>query len=151
MPCRLLRPRTPIALLRDRSGATAVEFGLVAVPFLVVVLGILELALIFLVSGTLDTATAAVARESSMLETRPTTAAVAERICAAMPSFGRACDTALEVNMTALGATGGEGGIVVVRAVYGWPLLSPLVGRALPSGEGRLSFVATSAFRLEGS
>ena len=148
MPSRLLRPRTPIALLRDRSGATAVEFGLVAVPFLVVVLGILELALIFLVSGTLDTATAAAARESSLLGTRPTAAAVAERICAAMPSFGRACDTALEVNSSELGASGD---IIVIRAVYAWPLLSPLVGRALPSGNGSLSFIATSAFRLEGS
>ena len=151
MPCRLLRPRTPIALLRDRSGATAVEFGLVAVPFLLLVLGILELALIFLVSGTLDTATAAVARESSMLETRPTPAAVAEQICAAMPSFGRACDTALEVDLSELGAAAGQSDIVVIRAVYGWPLLSPLVGRALPGDDGSLSFIATSAFRLEGS
>jgi Flp pilus assembly protein TadG len=151
MPCRLLRPRTPIDLLRDRSGATAVEFGLVAVPFLALVLGIFELALIFLVSGTLDTATAAVARESSMLETRPTTAAVAERICATMPSFGRACDTALEVNVSEFAAAAGQSDIVVIRAVYDWPLLSPLVGRALPSGDGSLSFIATSAFRLEGS
>lgn len=151
MPCRLRPPIRPIALLRDRSGATAVEFGLVAVPFLVVVLGILELALIFLVSGTLDTATAAVARQSSMLETRPTTAALAARICTAMPSFARGCDTALEVTSSEFGAAAGQSAIVVIRAVYRWPLLSPLVGRALPSGDGSLSFIATSAFRLEGS
>lgn len=148
MPGRLSSPRTPIALVRDRTGATAVEFGLVAVPFLVVVLGILELALIFFVSGTLDTATAVAARESGMSGSRPTTAAVAARICEAMPRFGRPCDTALEVSSSELGAAGD---IIVIRAVYGWPLLSPLIGRALPGGAGNLSFVATSAFRLEGS
>ena len=147
MPGGISSPRTPIALMRDRTGATAVEFGLVAVPFLVVVLGILELALIFFVSGTLDTATAAAARESSMSGSRPTTAALAERICAAMPSFGQACDSALEVRSSEVGASGD---IIVIRAVYAWPLLSPLVGRALPVGEGNLSFIATSAFRLEG-
>ena len=158
MPGRLRRPRLPMALLRarggataallrDRRGATAVEFGMVAVPFLVVVLGIFELALIFLVSGTLDTATAAAARESGMLADRPTPAAMAERICDAMPVFGRDCATALTVDVSDLGTSAGQSDIVVIRAVYDWPLISPLVGRALPGRAGRLSFVATSAFR----
>lgn len=151
MPGLIPRPRTPIALVRDRRGATAVEFGFLAVPFLLLVLGIFELALIFFVSGSLDSATAAAARQSSMLGSRPTAAAVAARICGAMPSLGRACDGALEVSLSDLDATAGEGDIVVIHAVYGWPLISPLFGRALPGEPGRLSFVATSAFRQEGS
>lgn len=143
--------RSSIVLMRDRRGATTVEFGLVAVPFLVLVFAILELGLVFLASGLLDTATAEAARESSMAGNAPTEAAVAEQICAAMPTFGRNCDTALEVSLDTLGAGSGQSAIVVVRAVYRWPLISPLIGRALPADDGTISFVATSAFRLEGS
>jgi Flp pilus assembly protein TadG len=48
---------------RAERGATAVEFGLVAVPVLVMMFGLLELALVFLVTTTLDTATQAAARQ----------------------------------------------------------------------------------------
>jgi Flp pilus assembly protein TadG len=42
----------------DQAGASAVEFALVAAPFLVILFGILELALIFIVNVSLSLATA---------------------------------------------------------------------------------------------
>jgi Flp pilus assembly protein TadG len=48
---------------RAERGATAVEFGLVALPVLVMIFGLLELALVFLVTTTLDTATQFAARQ----------------------------------------------------------------------------------------
>lgn len=128
-----------------------VEFGLVAVPFVVLVMGILELALIFLASGLLDSATAEAARTASMGNGVPSEAAMATQICAEMPALGRDCGTALQVGLDQLDAGTGQPAIVVVRAVYDWPLISPLIGRALPTGDGTIAFVATSAFRLEGS
>ena len=47
---------------RSERGVTAVEFALVSVPMLVMIFGLLELALVFLVGTTLDTATQAAAR-----------------------------------------------------------------------------------------
>jgi len=143
------RVRSPIALLRDCRAATTVEFGLVAVPFFILVVGIMELALVFLASGLLDTATAEAARATSLAGSAPTEVAVAEQICAAMPALGRDCGTALEVELTELEAGSSQPAIVLVRAVYRWPLLSPLIGRTLSAGDGTLAFVATSAFRLE--
>lgn len=147
----LVRTRSSIALADDRRGATTVEFGLVAVPFLVLVLGILELGLVFVASGSLDTATAEAARATSLSGNAPTEAAMAERICSTMPAFGRDCDGALQVRLQQLDGGSGAPGIVVVRAVYRWPLISPLIGRALPGADGAIAFVATSAFRLEAS
>lgn len=143
--------RSPIALLQDCRAATTVEFGLVAVPFLILIVGIMELALVFLASGLLDTATAETARATSLAGSAPTEVTLAEQICAAMPALGRNCGTALQVELAELDAGSGQSAIVLVRAVYRWPLLSPLIGRALAAGDGTIAFVATSAFRLEDS
>jgi Flp pilus assembly protein TadG len=44
------------ALLRDERGATAIEFGILAIPFFAIVGAILETALVFLASQILDSA-----------------------------------------------------------------------------------------------
>lgn len=44
-------------------GATAVEFGLVSLPILAMIFGLLELAMVFMVATTLDQATQAAARQ----------------------------------------------------------------------------------------
>ncbi|MGC1302413.1 MAG: TadE/TadG family type IV pilus assembly protein [Caulobacteraceae bacterium] len=45
-------------LRADRRGATALEFALVAAPFIFMIFAIIELALVFMVNVTLDNATA---------------------------------------------------------------------------------------------
>ncbi len=141
----------PLGLAGDCRGATAVEFGLLGIPFLFLVLAIFELALLVLVSGNLDTATRDAARESGMAAGGVTAAGVEAAICATMPSFGRDCAAALDVTLAPLPAQPGQSAIVIVRAVYQWPLLSPLVSSALPDGDGTMTLVATSAFRPETS
>ena len=54
------RPR--LGFWRAERGATAVEFALVAGPFLLLMIGVLELGLIFMVSVTLENATAMASR-----------------------------------------------------------------------------------------
>jgi Flp pilus assembly protein TadG len=49
--------------LRHERGAAAVEFALVATPFLALLFGIIELGLVFMGSVTLDNATQAAARQ----------------------------------------------------------------------------------------
>lgn len=48
---------------RAERGATAVEFGLVSLPILAMIFGLIELALVFVVATTLDQATQAAARQ----------------------------------------------------------------------------------------
>lgn len=61
------RPRRLIAALdrfaRAERGATAVEFGLICAPLMLMLFGVLELAMVFLVSTTLETATENAARQ----------------------------------------------------------------------------------------
>jgi Flp pilus assembly protein TadG len=51
------------AFIKERSAATAVEFGLIAVPFMAMILEILQNAFFVYVSGALDHATVAAARQ----------------------------------------------------------------------------------------
>jgi Flp pilus assembly pilin Flp len=59
---RLKAPRLLHRFLRRKDGATAVEFGLVALPFLMLLFAIIETALIFFAQQTLETAVADSAR-----------------------------------------------------------------------------------------
>jgi Flp pilus assembly protein TadG len=56
----LSRPR--LGFWRAERGATAVEFALVAGPFVLLMIGVLELGLIFMASVTLENATAMASR-----------------------------------------------------------------------------------------
>jgi Flp pilus assembly protein TadG len=56
-PARSAPPRTAAAFLRCRRGATAVEFALVAAPFLAILVAILQSALVFFAQRMLDEAT----------------------------------------------------------------------------------------------
>lgn len=60
--CRLLPSRLVRRFVRQQDGAAAVEFGLVAVPFLGLTFAILETALVFFAGQTLETAVADSAR-----------------------------------------------------------------------------------------
>ena len=61
-PLRLVGRRLARSL-RDRSGATALEFAIVGAPFILAIFAIIELAVYFMVQVTLDNATAAAARQ----------------------------------------------------------------------------------------
>lgn len=53
---RLLGRWSPKRFLRDQSGVTAIEFGLLAVPFFVIIGAILETSIVFLAGQVLDSA-----------------------------------------------------------------------------------------------
>lgn len=135
----------------DCRGATMLEFALLGGPFIVIVMGIFELALMLLVAGNLDTAVAIAARQGGMAATSPTAAALRANICGEMPTFGRDCATALAVTLEDLATPAGQSDIVIVRAVYNWPLINPIVSGIIAAGgdDPGFNFVSTSAFRPE--
>lgn len=178
---RRLRARllsTPLMrrFARRQDGATAVEFGLVAAPFLAVLFAIIETALVFFAGQTLETAVSDSARlimtgeaQTKGFDQNKFREAVCGRIFALFD-----CQTGLEIDVKTYTAfsnidmsspidangnviknfsyqPGGPGDIVVVRLLYRYPVYVSLMGFGLSnlSGGAQRLLVATAAFRNE--
>jgi Flp pilus assembly protein TadG len=162
---------------RARDGAAAVEMALVATPFLMLVFGVMEMGMIFLVSSSLENATAMAARTIRTGQMQSGGAATASAfktaICAKFGWMQADCTSNLYVdvrtfssfssvtapqpvtngvfNANALTFTpGGPQDIVVVRAYYQWPLMTPLMNQALQQVNGGKALItSTATFRNE--
>jgi Flp pilus assembly protein TadG len=157
-------------LLRQQDGAAAVEFGLVAAPFLALLFAIMETALIFFSGQTLETALADSSRliMTGQAQSQSLTQATFKNaVCAKIYGLFD-CQNGLYVDvrtLTSFDATvpppldangnfvpmqyspGGPGDIVVVRLFYQWPVYVSLLDK-MGSGGKRL-LVSTAAFRNE--
>jgi Flp pilus assembly protein TadG len=162
--------------LRRQEGAAAVEFGLVAAPFLALIFAIIETAMVFFAGQVLETAGADSARlimtgqaQTSGFDQAKFKNEVCARIhglfdCKAglavdvkkFPSFAsvdlaKPIDANGNLNTGDFGyQPGGPGDIVVVRLMYQWPVYVSLLGLNLSdmSGNKRL-LMTTVAFRNE--
>lgn len=172
----LLR-RTPLRrLLRQEDGAAAVEFALVAAPFLALMFAIVETAIVFFAGQALETAANDSARlimtgqaQTSGMDQAKFKQAVCGKIYGLF-----SCEAGLHVDVKSYSSfakidtskpidkdgnldsggfgyqPGGPGEIVVVRLMYQWPVYVSLLGLNLSdmSGGSRL-LVSTIAFRNE--
>jgi Flp pilus assembly protein TadG len=173
----LVRARRRLALLAGRfaraeQGATAVEFAFVAIPFLLLVFAIIELGLVFLVSLTLENAvidTGRTIRTGQVQTTGGTAATFKTAVCAKMSWLGANCSGALSIDVrtysdyatTTTNANSGtvpttlnfnpgvSGSIVLVRAYYTWPLITPLLKTGLQTANGKRIIYAATAFTNE--
>jgi len=157
---------------RAERGATAVEFALVGVPFLMLIFAIVELGLVFLVSTTLETAVSDVGRtiRTGQVQTGSGTAATFKTaVCNKLSWLGSKCQDALQIDVqtyadyaatrTESGKSdvptsmrwdpGQPGSIVLVRAYYTWPLITPLLNTGLQSANGKRIIYAATAFSNE--
>jgi Flp pilus assembly protein TadG len=164
---------------RTERGATAVEFALVSLPLLVMVFGLLELALVFMVGTTLDQATEAAARQIRTGQFQNgaavTPAAFKNLVCARMTWLAPKCGAQLSLdvrtfpNFAAMAAVppvnpsvfnpastcfspGNPTDIVLVRAYFSWNLFTPVLSAPLEnmgSGSGKRLLTSTTAFRNE--
>ncbi len=162
---------------RDNRGATAVEMALVATPFFALLFGIIELGMIFLVSSSLENATAQAARTIRTGEFQTGGATSVDNfktaICANFGWLQSDCAANLAVDVRTFATfqsvtapqpvsnktfnpaalafnPGGPGQIVVVRAYYQWPLIAPLMSQALETLNGGKNLITTTAtFRNE--
>ncbi|MGV8939760.1 MAG: TadE/TadG family type IV pilus assembly protein [Allorhizobium sp.] len=99
-----MRPRSAAHILRDRSGAAAVEFALLVVPFLLLVFAILEVAFMVFINSTLDFALAKAARSvrtGTAYSENWNLARFKREVCANM-SFSFDCNKTLLVSTTSL-------------------------------------------------
>ena len=165
-------------LARAEGGAAAVEFALMAIPFFLLLFGIIELALIFLLSTTMDNAAGEVARRirTGELQTQggATPQAFKTAICDTLGWLKGDCESNLYVDVRTFttfqqaGAAetpikddkfdpsqfqfqlGQPNSIVVVRAYYKWPFITPLVSQAMAQfADGTTVLMSTVTFRNE--
>jgi Flp pilus assembly protein TadG len=172
---RLLPAKVARRFVREQNGAAAVEFALIAVPFLALLFAILETALVFFAGQTLE---AAVSDASRLIMTGQAQTAgysqadfktqVCNRIAGLFDCSGgvyvdvkqyssfTSVNTASPVTNGTFDTTkmayvpGGPGCIEVVTLYYQWPIYVSLLGNNLSNlnGSKRL-LVATAVFRNE--
>src|SRR4051794_18937705 len=174
---KLLRINTVRRFAKGEDGIAAVEFGIVAAPFLALMFAILETSLVFFANQTLETAVADSARlimtgqaQSSGLTQATFKTEVCNRIkglfdCEAgiqidvktytggfsSVSTAKPVDANGNLQTSSFGFQPGNAcDIVVVRLMYQWPVYVSLLGLNLAdlAGNKRL-LMATAAFRNE--
>ena len=172
---RVVRSRIIRRFLKKNDGAAAVEFGLVAAPFLALVFAIMETALVFFASQTLETAAADSARlimtgqaQTQGFDQAKFKTEVCKRVfglfnCAAgmqidVRTYASFADIDSSKPIDANGNLknnftynpGGPGEIVVVRLMYQFPVYVSLMGLNLADmAGGKRLIMSTSAFRNE--
>lgn len=161
---------------RAKGGAAAVEFALVAVPFLALLFAIIETALVFFANQALEYA---VAESSRLILTGQAQGANLDqasfkaKVCTNVTALFD-CANKLQVNVQdyssfAAATTtppydgngqldtsklvyqpGGPGDIVVVSLYYEWPIYAQLLNGSLTDQNGnKRLLIATAAFRNE--
>ena len=173
---QLLPTRALHRLARRQDGAAAVEFAMVAAPFLALLFAIIETSLVFFAGQTLETAAADASRMIMTGQAQSQGFTISEfkqAVCSRV--FGLFdCANKVKVDVHSYGYTsfgsantgkpvtdgnlddnfdfkpGGPGCIVVARVMYEWPVYVSLLGLNLAdlSGGKRL-LMATAAFRNE--
>jgi Flp pilus assembly protein TadG len=160
---------------RQQDGAAAVEFGLVAAPFLALVFAIMETAIIFFSGQALETAVADSSRliMTGQAQTQGfSQSQFKNAVCAKIygmfdcqngvyvdvKTFTSFANVAMNSPVDGQGnfqnnfnyQPGGPGDIVVVRLFYQWPVYVSLLGFNLTNmNGGKRLLVATAAFRNE--
>jgi len=160
---------------RDSSGATAVEFAIIAAPFFFLLFAMIEVASVFFTSTVLENAVLETAREIRTGQAQAagmTRNQFRDEICTRIEVIGN-CDR-LEFDVQvfegfntvdqtspvkadgsldtgSFGWDPGEAGdIVLVRVFYRWSLLTPNFGGALSNMSGNQRLLsAASVFRNE--
>jgi len=170
---RVLTARTARRLIKQQDGAAAVEFALVAAPFLALVFAIMETAFVFFAGQALETAVADSSRliMTGQAQTQGLSQATFKNaVCAKIyglfdcqngvyvdvKTFTSFSNVSMPTPVDAQGnfqnnftyQPGGPGDIVVVRFFYQWPVYASLLGLNLSNmSGGKRLLAATAAFR----
>lgn len=160
---------------KDRDGAAAIEFAMVATPFFMLLFGIIEIAMIFFASAVIEDGVAEAARDirtgrlqSAGQSEQDFRAAICQRIeliadCSRLrvdvrtfenfssSSFGAPTGPDGELDDSGFQFDPGEAGdVVVVRVFYDWQLLGPGFVNGLSNMPGNRRLIASAtAFRNE--
>lgn len=179
LPCldHVRRQLRRLPIIRSEGGAVAVEFAMIALPFVFAVFSVLELALILLVYSTLENAmgdAARTIRTGSLQNSAGTKESFVTSICNNLGWLQTDCQAKLQVDVRTLSqlnigntapdpyatgtfdstkttfSPGTQGSIMLVRAWYPWPLVLPSMNAALSRrNDGTALIQATTSFKNE--
>ncbi len=164
------------AWCKDRKGATAVEFGLVAAPFFFIIFGLLELCLVFIMSTVMEHSineAARMIRTGQAQESGFTETEFRNKVCSEFFDL-LDCSSKLHIDVKSLSGFGssntdmpldGEGNfddsgfdyepggpneVVAVRIFYEWDLVTPYISAPLANMAGNKHLLqANAVFRNE--
>lgn len=162
------------SFVRSRKAATAVEFAMIAAPFVALLIAILEVGLVFFAQQVLQTATNKASRlimtgqaqngnyTATQFQTAVCNDATALFSCSGIyvnvQTFSSFSNITMQnpihngtFNPGGLGYNpGGPGDIVVAQTFYQWPVfIAPLAFNLANLNGGKLLLVGTAAFRNE--
>jgi Flp pilus assembly protein TadG len=171
------RARCAESFASSESGATMVEFALVAAPFFAMLVALFQTALVFFASRVLDETTEMASRHimtGQAQQAGMSAAGFKSYVCSqtfalfncsnfminvqAFSSFSSASTSTPTLTYDANGNvnnswgynTGNPGDIVVVQVMYQWPvMLGPLGFNLSNMGNGNRLLVSTAAFKNE--
>lgn len=163
--------------VRRKDGTTAIEFSLLAIPYLMLTLGVIELSLMFTSASMLEAATASTARliRTGQLQQASEDPAVQlemfrDAFCANAAVFVPCDEILIEVvNMGSFDSfsnftpqfdeegnltprtfdAGGARDVMLVRAAFQYRMMTPLVGPLLSGEDGRMLFMSTFVMQTE--
>jgi Flp pilus assembly protein TadG len=164
-------------LARDRSGATVIEFALVAAPFVALIMAVLQTSVVFFSQQTLETSAERTARQlmTGQAQTSGTTqSSFKTTACNNLPRFMKCANLMIDVqnadNFSSVDTSmptltydssgnvtnawkfspGGAGSIVIMRTMYQLPVISGPLGFDLSNmGSNKRLLIATSVFKTE--
>lgn len=172
-----MRSKTKIAMPRllrrfrsERKGTTAIEFAMILLPFLMMTMGTLEIALIHLSRSAMADALEKTSRQIMTGAADCLTAdEYIDQLCTRISFAPGNCTDNTKVVMQELATfssdpgpdeqdfdaiqstmrNGRENSIMALRAYHRWNVLFPLLDDALGGGDGELILVSNLAFRNE--
>lgn len=167
----------PRGFLRSQEGATAVEFAMIALPFIAIIFATLQAALLLMAQEELETATEKAGRlvlTGQVASAGTTQSQFATDVCSYLTalfncanlminmqtadSFADASPGAPTLTFGANGKVtntwsyepGSAGSIVVLQVMYQWPVFGQLLGFNLSNlSNGNHLLMATSVFKNE--
>lgn len=160
---------------KDSRGATAVEFGLVFMPFIILILGIIELAIMYTAADVLEGAThgaARILRTGQAQESGDPLTAFNDRLCSQSVGLIDCSKIVSEVILSPDGTfssvdfepqydadgnmiprgfdPGEENSVIVVRSSYRYEFITPLIGTMVSGrSDNSITLVSTVALRNE--
>jgi Flp pilus assembly protein TadG len=161
--------------MRDRKGATAVEFAIIAVPLMMLIFMCLEMALYVLVTVSLDNATQKAARNIRMgIVTASNTSATQfrQQVCNNLGWLGSDCMDNLSLDVDAYDNfsfvtltdpvnngqlvaadmgwdVGGASKIQLVRTYLTWDMVIPFIHNSATMANGKVLISSKVVFRNE--
>ncbi len=167
----------PNRLRRDEKGTTAVEFGLVAFPFIMSIFGIVEMALMFTAGSLIEGATGSAARlirtgQLQQMTSGNPESVFLEALCDHAGMFVDCNEIVYDVQSVPDGSfftasamtptydgdgdmlgtsfsTGNANDIVLVRVFYRYNLMTPLISTLLGGEDQSITFMSTVVLRTE--